>query len=252
MPPLRRPLSPTALHIMAAIAEGPGTATPSSRRSKPAAAAPSASGRAPSTRPSSASSTRNWSTRRRVRPSRSTARRLNAVLRAHRTRTPGTTGRSRAVAEIRRLRQEPAGTRMTWLYMVLLRVYPRWFRDRYGAELVAAFEADRARALQAGRQGAFRFWIWILRDLIVSAFRTHRQRRRRRKTRQEGGGAMEALVRDCRHAARQLWARPDSLPWRCCRWHSGSAATPSSSGSWTASSCARSPIRTSIAWSRSA
>lgn len=97
---------------------------------------------------------------------------------------------------------------MTRLYAALLRIYPRWFRDRYGAELIAAFEADRANDRHRGRLGACRFWIWILRDLAVSASRAHRRRSVVQKTRQESGGAMEGLVRDCRHAARQLWARP--------------------------------------------
>lgn len=97
---------------------------------------------------------------------------------------------------------------MTRLYAALLRIYPRWFRDRYGAELIAAFEADRGSDRHRGWVGACRFWAWIVRDLVVSASRAHRRRIVVPQSRQERGGAMEALVRDCRHAARQLWARP--------------------------------------------
>ena len=98
---------------------------------------------------------------------------------------------------------------MTGIYAALLRLYPRWFRDRYGAELIAAFEADRGSDCHRGAAGACRFWIWILGDLVVSAWRAHRRRMVVRKPhRQESGGAMEALLRDCRHAARQLRARP--------------------------------------------
>jgi predicted permease len=97
---------------------------------------------------------------------------------------------------------------MTRLYTALLRLYPRWFRDRYGAELIAAFEADRAHDRHRGCLGACRFWAWILRDLAISASRARRRRLVVPKARQESGGIMEALVRDCRHAARQLWARP--------------------------------------------
>lgn len=97
---------------------------------------------------------------------------------------------------------------MTRFYAALLRIYPRWFRDRYGAELIAAFEADRSAERHRGWLGTCRFGAWILRDLVVSASRAHRRRIVVPKFRQESGGAMEALVRDCRHAARQLWARP--------------------------------------------
>jgi hypothetical protein len=44
---------------------------------------------------------------------------------------------------------------MTRLYRWLLCVYPRWFRDRYEADLVDAFDRDRAH--YHGRFGTIRF-----------------------------------------------------------------------------------------------
>ena len=52
---------------------------------------------------------------------------------------------------------------MTRFYAALLRIYPSWFRDRYGAELIAAFAADRANPRHRGPLGGCRFWGWILR-----------------------------------------------------------------------------------------
>ena len=58
---------------------------------------------------------------------------------------------------------------MTRVYRCLLRVYPRWFRERYEAELVDAFVAERTR--YRGRLGPIRFWMFIAKDLAISACR---------------------------------------------------------------------------------
>ena len=96
---------------------------------------------------------------------------------------------------------------MTDVYRLLLRAYPRWFRERYAAELVAAFECERARA-RAERLGAIRFWIWILSDLVVSACRAHRRANGVQRPAKRSGGVMDAIARDFRHAGRQLMALP--------------------------------------------
>ena len=58
---------------------------------------------------------------------------------------------------------------MTRFYRCLLRAYPRWFRERYEADLVVAFAADRAR--YQGRLGWIRFWLFIVHDVAISASR---------------------------------------------------------------------------------
>jgi putative ABC transport system permease protein len=98
---------------------------------------------------------------------------------------------------------------MTRVYRLLLRVYPRWFRERYEPELVRAFEAERRH--YQGRFGPIGLWLFIAKDLAVSACQTrwataapvprtidHTPRR----------SLMEALGQDLRHAFRQLVRRP--------------------------------------------
>jgi putative ABC transport system permease protein len=98
---------------------------------------------------------------------------------------------------------------MTRIYRYLLRAYPRWFRERYEADLVAAFAAERAD--YRGWLAPIRFWMFIVLDLSISACRIRlvpggpmpqpidSPPRRR---------AMEALAQDLRHAFRQLVRRP--------------------------------------------
>jgi putative ABC transport system permease protein len=95
---------------------------------------------------------------------------------------------------------------MTGLYRALLHLYPRWFRERYEEELVAAFVTDRAAARYRGAAGRLAFWLHISSDLVLSA------RRLRRETVHvpvhPGRSSMEALAQDLRHACRQLLRRP--------------------------------------------
>lgn len=50
------------------------------------------------------------------------------------------------------------------VFRLLLRLYPPWFRDRYGAEMVAEFDAARAR--YTTQIGAGKFWLGIIWDSI--------------------------------------------------------------------------------------
>lgn len=97
---------------------------------------------------------------------------------------------------------------MTRLYRWLLRVYPRWFRERFEADLVAAFIAERAG--YRGRFGTIRFWAFIVRDLCVSAarLRVMPNRRPASSASPPGRTVMETLGQDLRHACRQLGRRP--------------------------------------------
>ena len=98
---------------------------------------------------------------------------------------------------------------MTRIYRYLLRAYPRWFRERYEADLVAAFAAERA-----GYRGWFapmRFWMFIVLDLSISACRIRLVSGRRMPQPIDSPprrSAMEALAQDLRHAFRQLLRRP--------------------------------------------
>lgn len=96
---------------------------------------------------------------------------------------------------------------MSRFYKLLLRVYPRWFRERYAEELVEAFVADRRRA-PAGIAGTVRFWLTIVGDLIFSACRTRARARAARVGRADRSSFMDVLLQDLRLAARQLLARP--------------------------------------------
>src|SRR5687768_3936066 len=98
---------------------------------------------------------------------------------------------------------------MTGAYRLLLRLYPRWFRQQYERELVEAFEADRSQ--HRDPLALIGFWLFIASDLAVSAWRIRWTAgaapppeidpipRRR---------AMEALAQDFHHAFRQLVRRP--------------------------------------------
>ena len=98
---------------------------------------------------------------------------------------------------------------MTGVYRRLLRVYPSWFRERYEADLVAAFAAERA--CYQGRLAQIRFWTFIAMDLAISACRlrltTHRPAVQVVDS-MPRRSAMEALAQDLRHAFRQLVRRP--------------------------------------------
>jgi putative ABC transport system permease protein len=96
---------------------------------------------------------------------------------------------------------------MTRVYRWLLRIYPRWFRDRYEAELVDAFAAERARS--RGLPGLIGFCMFIARDLAVSACRIRWTAALRPMTDSPPRrSAMEAVGQDLRHAGRQLVRQP--------------------------------------------
>lgn len=98
---------------------------------------------------------------------------------------------------------------MTRAYRWLLRLYPRWFRERYQADLVDAFAADRAR--YRGRFGPVAFWIFIARDVLTSAYRARRLSATPTPAAADSPfrrSAMETLAQDLRHALQQLIRRP--------------------------------------------
>jgi putative ABC transport system permease protein len=103
------------------------------------------------------------------------------------------------------------------VYRLLLRLYPRAFRDRYAAELVEAARLERMLPRHSGLSGTVRFWLFILRDLTVTS---SRQRLRQagaaslsgRGTpglpHQEKRTEMDTVMQDVRYALRQFVRRP--------------------------------------------
>ncbi len=99
-----------------------------------------------------------------------------------------------------------------WAFRLLLRLYPRWFRERYHAELEAAFVDQRGESRYAGGSGAIRFWVHILTDLVASATRLRVQSVRRRDLPHLAPAPrrtqMDTVIQDVRYATRQFARRP--------------------------------------------
>ena len=80
------------------------------------------------------------------------------------------------------------------LFRLLLRLYPRTYRERYGAEMVAIHHADRA----AGRGGAG-YWSGLVIDHVKAAAAVRRGR---------GGNQVRELVADLASGAKALRRAP--------------------------------------------
>ena len=84
------------------------------------------------------------------------------------------------------------------LYAALLRLFPRAFRERYGADM-ADFFADRWRAARRrGRVAALWLLVGTVADLVVHAAAERRGRR----------GFMDQIAQDVRFAVRSFARRP--------------------------------------------
>ena len=109
---------------------------------------------------------------------------------------------------------------MTRLAALLLRLYPASFRERYGAELVAAIALERRCARSAAVAiGTLRFSLHRRRDLLATAVRLRSRQLSQRIARAAGRGAprsphsakrteMDTLLQDLRYALRQFVRRP--------------------------------------------
>lgn len=108
---------------------------------------------------------------------------------------------------------------MSLLYRLLLRAYPRAFRQRYETELLAAFEVERADGRHGGLRGALALWRFLITDVLVAAWRLRAHarpdfllgRRRRRAPHlpePPRRGFMETLAQDVRYSCRQFGRRP--------------------------------------------
>lgn len=111
---------------------------------------------------------------------------------------------------------------MTTLYRLLLRAYPREFRERFEADLLTAFEDERADPRYRGVAGRIAFWRFIAYDLCASVWRVRvRERPDRfyslhwRRARgvphlpqAQKRGVMDTLMQDVRYSVRQFARRP--------------------------------------------
>jgi len=95
------------------------------------------------------------------------------------------------------------------LFRLLLRLYPRVYRERFETELTATFREER-RVASAHGSGAFRFWLWILTDLVVSAARRRVEEARSQRAHQSllRNSPMDVIRQDLRYAFRMQLRNP--------------------------------------------
>ncbi len=106
-----------------------------------------------------------------------------------------------------------------WLGL-LVSLYPRAFRDRFGAEMIAAFEQEITSAQTRGRVALARWWGTTLAASLGCALVEHRQgimrhpaRRRHRLPLVAGASGkgdhwMQNMIADLRHAGRRMTKSP--------------------------------------------
>jgi len=95
----------------------------------------------------------------------------------------------------------------TRLYRLLLRFYPRRFREKYAGDLVEAFCRQRLEPRYQSRTGALRFWREIACDWTSTALRLWTVSRPR-TPQQRKVGFMDPLVQDLRDALRSIRRAP--------------------------------------------
>ena len=108
---------------------------------------------------------------------------------------------------------------MIALYRLLLRAYPRAFRQQYEPELLAAFEIERADGRHRGVRGALVLWRFLIVDVVVASWRLRtraspdfllgvRRRGVPQLSKPARRGFMETLAQDIRYSCRQFVRRP--------------------------------------------
>ena len=91
------------------------------------------------------------------------------------------------------------------LFNLLLRFFPRAFREEFGDEMRRVFADQRILARDQGWRASVALWMRTLRGMTSAAWR---ERRDGRPARSHGLPVVEALVTDLRLTARMLLARP--------------------------------------------
>lgn len=95
------------------------------------------------------------------------------------------------------------------VFRILLRVYPRTFRERYRDDLLAFFRQDRQHPRYgSGPLRPLRFWTATLRDLSGAALEQRLPARDRPLDRRSPSSMMSALAFDLRYAVRSLRSTP--------------------------------------------
>jgi len=89
-------------------------------------------------------------------------------------------------------------------YRALLWLYPRVFRERYGRDLLEAFDDRRAEPRFRGSLGGLRLILFLLRDFVTSMLMTHDTIDRGRGVE----GIMHDILRDLRFSVRMLLKNP--------------------------------------------
>jgi putative ABC transport system permease protein len=79
-----------------------------------------------------------------------------------------------------------------WLFILVLRLYPAEFRERFGGDMHAAYRWARAEAATRGRRDVVQFWLGVAMDALVRAPGEH----------------MRMTLQDLRYAARSLRRTP--------------------------------------------
>lgn len=90
------------------------------------------------------------------------------------------------------------------LYAALLAMYPRWFRERYGADLLQAFDDRRSEPRFRGGAGGLRLVLFLLQDFATSIPLARDPGRARRGW----GEVMNDVIRDLRYSFRMLAKSP--------------------------------------------
>src|SRR5437867_3709466 len=93
------------------------------------------------------------------------------------------------------------------LYRLLLLFYPSRFRERFGREMVLAFDAGRREAKRRGRVAAARYLVAAAADVILNGLR-ERQTRAPRIPRSEKDSVLTNFAQDLRFALRMLRRQP--------------------------------------------
>ena len=95
------------------------------------------------------------------------------------------------------------------IFALLVRLYPREFRDRYRDDLLAFFREDRHH-LKYGRGPGrpLRFWTTTTRDLVRAAWSARRSSRQEALMAAAPGARFTRLRQDVRFAWRGLWTSP--------------------------------------------
>jgi predicted permease len=94
-------------------------------------------------------------------------------------------------------------------FALLIRLYPRAFRDRYRDELLAFYRQDRDHPRYgSGLLRPFRFWMATVRDLARAAWAYRRTARREGQMSMPKTTRVARLLWDLRFAWRSLWTAP--------------------------------------------